>query len=96
MRKVVFTAHAKERCYEHELDYRRVKDGYKHARPLWAPGNVMKQNKMYHHRMSGKTVYKWLNGVLYTVLKKGNVDIIMTVTPKPIEEIKFRETHHEQ
>lgn len=90
MKKVVFTAHAKDRCHEYEFDYRQLKKNFKTARKTIPPIRVKKINWQKHNRAARRGVrYKWAFGVLFTYVTKGNADIILTVTPKDKSEVKF-------
>ena len=87
MKKIFFTVHAKDRCYEYGLNFRKLKDLFKTAHKVVPPQRTKLINKIWHRYK--RSEYKWSGGVLFTYIVKGNTDIIMTVTPKKREEVEF-------
>lgn len=88
MKKIIFTAHAKDRCLEYGFPFKQTERNFRRARQTVPPARTRLINRIYHKQKH--TLYKWAAKVLYTYIVKGNAYVILTVTPKEIKDITFK------
>ena len=92
-KKLLFTGHAKARCDEFGLSFRKIKDGFKYAKVVEAPPGVKFNNQRLRPQIATKLQYRWRDGVLYTILNSHSYWKVLTITLKDDPSIVSKVEH---